>query len=272
MATAHIASTGIVLEALTRDNYLNWSVLVKNYLMGKRLWHNIVEGDLKTKDRSWEFKNRQALHAIQLSCGYQTLSQIRKCETAKEAWNHLKAAFSEDLKAENDDIEKGHLHDVFGQLQIAVRKGLWDEAKSIIGSGGDVIFQQSSSNGWTVLHVAVDAGQEKIVEELVKIEPSLLTEKDWEGYTPLALAAVTDDKKIAKWMISEGGDDLLYMKIKADDDKGDIPVLLAAAKGHKQMTRSLFSNNKWSSLLDNNCHYGARLLSLCIQAEIFGKS
>ncbi|GAU39603.1 hypothetical protein TSUD_276430 [Trifolium subterraneum] len=44
MAASNIASTGIVLEVLTKDNYLDWSVLVKNYLIGKELWYNIVEG------------------------------------------------------------------------------------------------------------------------------------------------------------------------------------------------------------------------------------
>ncbi|MCI33324.1 hypothetical protein A2U01_0054541, partial [Trifolium medium] len=107
MAGANIASTGIVLEALTRDNYLDWSVLVKNYLIGKNLWDNIVVGNLDSKGVEWKSRNGQALHAIQLSCGHYTLRQIRNFETAQDAWNHLKADFSEDLKAEHHDIERG---------------------------------------------------------------------------------------------------------------------------------------------------------------------
>ena len=42
MAAASIASTGIVLEALRKDNYENWSALVENYLVGRGLWHGIV--------------------------------------------------------------------------------------------------------------------------------------------------------------------------------------------------------------------------------------
>ncbi|KAJ1414003.1 Ankyrin repeat [Sesbania bispinosa] len=238
-AAASIASTGIVLEVVTKDNYLNWSTLVKNYLMGKGLWDNIIEGDINPDHiPDWKSKNRKALHAIQLSCGYQTLRQIRNCETAREAWNHLKNSFSEDLKAYQHDIEQGLQNDL-GRLHNAVKKGLWKEANSIISSNKDIIFEKSSSNGWTALHVAVAAGQEEIMKKLVEIgKESLLTETDWQGYTPLALAAEsTDDKEMAEWMVSKGGKDLLTMKIKPNDGKGDIPVLLAAAKGHKKMTR-----------------------------------
>jgi hypothetical protein len=74
-------------------------------------------------------------------------------------------------------------------------------------------------------------------------------------------------------MLNEAGgnDDLLNMKINSDnDDKGDIPVLLAATKGYKEITGFLFSRTPWSTLLDNNCYYAAKLLSHCIHAEIFG--
>jgi len=270
MAAVNIASTGIVLEVLTRDNYLDWSALVKNYLIGKDLWDDIVEGNLDTKHSNWKSKNGQALHAIQLSCGHYTLRQIRNCVTAQEAWNHLKAVFSEDLRADHD-IEQGGLQTDFEMFHVAVKKGMWNDAILFIRRDGDIISQKSSSKGWTSLHVAVDAGQDKIMKELVKMG-ALLTEKDWEGYTPFALAAKSsDDPETVEWMLNKGGNDLLTMKIKANDDKGDIPVLLAATKGHKEMTRFLFSKTRWFTLLDNNCYYGAKLLSHCINAEIFGK-
>ncbi|XP_039690885.1 uncharacterized protein [Medicago truncatula] len=286
MAAANIASTGIVLEVLTRDNYLDWSVLVKNYLIGKGLWDNVVEGNvnpiqsdgktknddaLHSKQSDWKSKNGQALHAIQLSCGHYTLRQIRNCVTAQEAWNHLKAVFSEDLRADKsyNDIEQGGLQSDIDKFHVAVKKGMWNDAILFIRNDGDIISQKSPSNGWTSLHVAVDAGQDKIMQKLVEMG-ALLTEKDWEGYTPFALAAKsTDDTKMVKWMLAKGGNDLLTMKIKADDGKGDIPVLLAAAKGHKEMTRFLFSMTRWFTLTDNNYYYGAKLLSYCIHAEIF---
>ncbi|MCH80145.1 ankyrin repeat containing protein, partial [Trifolium medium] len=268
MAAANIASNGIVLEVLTTDNYLDWSALVKNYLIGKKLWHNIVVGNPGSKDENWESKNGQALHTIQLSCGHHTLRQIRNFDTAQEAWNHLKAVFSEDLKADHHDIEQGNSQSDIDRFHLAVKKGLWNDAIFFIKHDGDIISQKSSK-GWTSLHVAVAAGQVKIVNELVKMG-ALLTERDWEGYTPFALAAkCSEDIQIVESMLDNGRDYLLTMKIKADDDKGDIPVLLAAANGHKQMTRFLFSKTPWFTLTNNKCHYGAKLLSHCIHAEIF---
>jgi len=288
MAAANIASTGIVLEVLTRDNYLDWSVLVMNYLKGKKLWKDVVEGTPDLDNEDGQSKNAQALHAIQLSCGHYALRQIRNYTKAQDAWNHLKTDFSEDLRADNgehiradNDTEKGDFQtDNFYKFHLAVKKGIWKDAILFIKNNEGIISQKLPSNGWTALHVAVDAGQVAIMKELVE-KGALLTESDWQGYTPFALAAKsTDDTEMVKWMLDkEGNDDkgennLLTMKINAgydDNDKGDIPVLLAAAKGHKNMTRFLFSKTPWLILTENNCYYGAKLLSHCIHAEIFGK-
>jgi hypothetical protein len=59
--------------------------------------------------------------------------------------------------------------------------------------------------------------------------------------------------------------DLLSMK----NNDGEIPVLLAAAKGHKEMTSYLFAKTKLEDLTDDNCHNGVLLLTRCINAEIF---
>ncbi|MCI62118.1 serine/threonine-protein phosphatase 6 regulatory ankyrin repeat subunit C-like, partial [Trifolium medium] len=87
--------------------------------------------------------------------------------------------------------------------------------------------------GWTSLHVAAVTGRYEIMKKLVKMG-ALVTEKDSEGYTPFALAVQSDyGTGIALWMLNEGGgNELLTMEINSDDDKGDIPVLLAAIKGY----------------------------------------
>ncbi|TKY65554.1 Ankyrin repeat containing protein [Spatholobus suberectus] len=112
MSAASIASNGIVVEVLNRENYSSWKELVRNYLMGKGLWYNIIVGhDIdkeKEKDPEWESRNRRALHVIQLSCG-KAIGQIKNFNEAKKAWDHLKTSFSEDVKAyhaaeaENDE-------------------------------------------------------------------------------------------------------------------------------------------------------------------------
>lgn len=42
-APASIPSNAIVVEVLNRENYSNWSALVRNYLIGNGLWYDIIQ-------------------------------------------------------------------------------------------------------------------------------------------------------------------------------------------------------------------------------------
>ncbi|XP_057753396.1 ankyrin repeat-containing protein ITN1-like isoform X2 [Arachis stenosperma] len=270
----NIASTGIVLEALTKDNYENWSTLVKNYLVGQGLWRGIVEADQNNNNKSeteeWISKNAKALHAIQLACGSENLSNIRKFEKAREAWNHLKISFSKDVRAfpDSDQEHGSQVH----RLHSAVKRGYWNDAKSYINRYPDSIFSTASSTGRTVLHVAVASGKERIVNELVNMgNQRLLKMQDKRGYTALALVAeLTDNVAMAERMVVKGGEELLTIKTKQDDDEyGEIPVLIASKKGHKEMTTYLFSKTPPSVFFEKGGRYGIMLLTRCIYAEIF---
>ncbi|XP_052116954.1 ankyrin repeat-containing protein ITN1-like isoform X2 [Arachis duranensis] len=281
----NIASTGIVLEALTKDNYDNWSTLVKNYLVGQGLWRGIVEADQnnnnnKSETEEWISKNAKALHAIQLACGSENLSNIRKFEKAREAWNHLKISFSKDVRAFPDSDQK-HGSQVH-RLHSAVKRGYWNDAKSYINRYPDSIFCTASSTGRTVLHVAVASGKERIVKELVNMgNQRLLKMQDKRGYTALALVAeLTDNVAMAEMMVVKGGEELLTIRTKQDDDEyvggyindhqnGEIPVLIASKKGHKEMTAYLFSKTPPSVFFEKGGRYGIILLTRCIYAEIF---
>ncbi|KAL1360303.1 hypothetical protein AAHE18_04G168200 [Arachis hypogaea] len=306
-ANMNIASTGIVLEALRKDNYENWSTLVKNYLVGQDLWHGIIgeaEGDdqnilpdqdnFRAREISKRSKNAKALHAIQLACGSENLSNIRKEKNARDAWNHLKFTFSEDSRAFPDTEQGSESQHIF-KLHSYIKRGYWNDAKSFIERNTDAIFFTVPSSGRTVLHVAVASGRKAIVKELVSIgNRRLLRMQDKKGYTCLALAAkFTDDTEIAEWLIKKGGTEMLTIKTKDDDsdgsvandkiterkkddgdnedgnDKGKIPVVIAAAKGHKKMTKYLFSQTPIEIFFDNDGHYGLMLLKRCIDAEIF---
>nr|KYP66447.1 hypothetical protein KK1_012741 [Cajanus cajan] len=123
--------------------------------------------------------------------------------------------------------------------------------------------------GRTVLHVAVIAGHEHIVEKLVNLgRHKLLKMQDNFDYTALALAAdLTGNVNIARCMVGNyGGRDLLTIKTKDNE----IPVLLSAVKGHKEMTRYLYQQTHLNVFLHNNSHYGVLLLTQCITAKIFG--
>ncbi|XP_057444863.1 uncharacterized protein LOC130737111 [Lotus japonicus] len=207
--------SGIVLEPLTKGNYDNWSRLVENYLRGQVLW-DVVDPDLY---EIWRMKNAKVLHIIQLACGSEALTHIRKGYTAKDAWNELHAIYHTRLKTDLP-IEQGPAeNDVFPQneqLHQYVLNGDWEHAKSFIDSDPEAIFTTSCS-GRTILHFAVIAGHEKIVDELVNIgKDRLLNIQDKNGYTALAFAAeLTGNTNMAKCILSGGkGQQLLTRKIK----------------------------------------------------------
>ncbi|KAF5447203.1 hypothetical protein F2P56_032772 [Juglans regia] len=89
------ASCAAILEVLHKDNYADWSIRVKTYLMSQDVW-DIVEATMeppKQEDgaafKVWSKKNSMALHIIQNSCGTDTFYEIRKIVSAKIAWDTL---------------------------------------------------------------------------------------------------------------------------------------------------------------------------------------
>jgi ankyrin repeat protein len=160
----------------------------------------------------------------------------------------------------------------YKSLHKYIESGEWKDANSFIKRDSTAIYS-TSSMGRTVLHVAVVAGHEEIVKKLVKEgKDKLVKMKDNRGYTALALVAeLTGNTNIAKCMT------MVYKKITRSEDllsmktnDGEIPVLLAAAKGHKEMTRYLYRCTPLEDLADDNYRNGVLLLTRCITAEIFG--
>ena len=100
--------SGIVVELLNRENYVDWRVQVQTYLVAEDVW-DIVEaideppsckpgedGHDHYQFKSWrkKKKNATALHAIQISCGSEAFSEIRDISEAKLAWETLAAKFN----------------------------------------------------------------------------------------------------------------------------------------------------------------------------------
>ena len=87
------ALSAAVLEVLKQDNYLDWSVRVKTYLMAQYIWE-IVESRSdsptpknETVFKVWSKMNAMALHVIQISCRPDTFSDIREIISARIAWD-----------------------------------------------------------------------------------------------------------------------------------------------------------------------------------------
>lgn len=87
---------------LDKDNYGDWSVRLKSYLMAQDLW-DIVESTAeppKQEDdypahKDWSKKNSTALQVILNSCGPDTFSGIKEISSAKIAWDTLAQKYIE---------------------------------------------------------------------------------------------------------------------------------------------------------------------------------
>ncbi|KAB1220599.1 hypothetical protein CJ030_MR3G015852 [Morella rubra] len=96
-----IRSSITALEALRKDNYANWSVSMKHYLLAHSLW-DIVETAMEPpkaedvgKYEAWTEKNASALNAIGFSCELDIFSQIRKINSAKVVWDTLAKMYAQ---------------------------------------------------------------------------------------------------------------------------------------------------------------------------------
>ncbi|XP_021822521.1 uncharacterized protein LOC110763934 [Prunus avium] len=98
MEASGVLAGAIVMEVLHKNNYMHWSVLVKNYLLAQDLWDAVEataeppKGEDQDSDdrlKTWRKKNAMALHTIQISCGPEAFSVIRDMTSAKIAWDTL---------------------------------------------------------------------------------------------------------------------------------------------------------------------------------------
>ncbi|KAM7263140.1 hypothetical protein ACFE04_000823 [Oxalis oulophora] len=99
---ASMITNAMSLETLRNDNYENWSVCVRNYLIANDLWDIIesetgdpppppppLEVEHEVEFKAWRKKNAAALLAIQVFSSENVLTKIRKIESAKIAWDEL---------------------------------------------------------------------------------------------------------------------------------------------------------------------------------------
>ena len=98
------ALSAAVLEGLNKENYLDWSVQLKTYLMAQDLWE-IVEStseppapENEAAFKAWSKTNAMALHVIQMSCEPDTFSNIRETSLARDAWDILAEMYKPKLR------------------------------------------------------------------------------------------------------------------------------------------------------------------------------
>lgn len=96
MVKQRLLFCAVVLQVLEEDNYTEWTVRVKMYLMAHDLWE-IIEAtaeppsqeDDEAAFKAWSKKNSTALHVIQISCKPEIVFEIIQISSAKTAWDML---------------------------------------------------------------------------------------------------------------------------------------------------------------------------------------
>ncbi|XP_002509752.3 uncharacterized protein LOC8265453 isoform X1 [Ricinus communis] len=277
------------------NNYANWSACMKSYLLANDLW-DIVEStaeppipeENEAEFRCWRKRNAAALHAMQISCFSEILSQIKDISSAKLCWDAL--AKMNELKVPGDQVQpqepqvpaiKVETHpqpqavnqgvEGLAQVQLrplleAIEKGDLDAVKNFIHLYPDSVHKKIADFGRTALHVATLTGNTNIVEALVEfMSKDDLKIVDNNKETALVFAAVLGSTRIAEIMVKKN-DELISLTIPAKDL---LPVTVACSHGHKETARYLYSLTPFELLLPKNGAYGSLLLHVTISRQMF---
>ncbi|PRQ53093.1 hypothetical protein RchiOBHm_Chr2g0162691 [Rosa chinensis] len=124
MAATVAVPGAIVHKVLTTNNYEDWSIRVKTYLLAKGLWKVVGSAmepprvEDKAEFEAWSKNNAEALHAIHISCGDDTFSFIRDMDTAKAAWNTLEHKLKPARLPKRKDVRSDHESPMDVELQL----------------------------------------------------------------------------------------------------------------------------------------------------------
>ncbi|KAI5343871.1 hypothetical protein L3X38_011747 [Prunus dulcis] len=264
MATRAVAADAAVVEVLDSSNYVDWSVLVKNYLLAQDLW-DVVEEDedeeeADDKFKAWKKKNATALHKIQISCGREAFSLIRNATSAKSAWDTLAEKFKPKPFLPRYD------ESLYKPFFDAVWRGDWNEAKEFLIQHPDAIRARHPCFNTTALYMATDLEHKHIVEELVL----LMSEEELEitdnnGWTALAVAAQRGNIKMVECMVR-----VSKKILSIATNQNWTPILLASGNDQWDVVRYLYSVTPIEDLMPEKGPYGAGLMYYFIATRKFG--
>ncbi|XP_008235975.1 PREDICTED: uncharacterized protein LOC103334783 [Prunus mume] len=280
MATSAVSAGTIVVEVLNNRNYVDWSDLVRNYLLAQDLW-DVVEEEEKEEEvddqfKAWRKKNAMALHTIQVSCGPETFALIRGIKSAKSAWDILAEKFkaqpllpSDLLESATSSNNPGYDEIVcdFNQYQPffdAVRIGDWNKAKEFLTLHPNAVRARIPYSNQTALHIATEFEREHIVEELVQLMPKEDLEIQSFGWTALAIAANKGNIKMVECMVRQS-----KKILSIATEKNSTPILLACVNEHWDVLDYLYSVTPFEDLKPEKGPYGAGLLCHFIGAKKF---
>lgn len=162
------------------------------------------------------------------------------------------------------DIRGKNSH--YEELWKHLKSGDWGKIKKILEKHPKILGKNITALNKKVLHMAVFAGQKKVVENLMEYmidkNDKDLRKRDKYGYTALAETTLHGNYEMAEYMI--GKDDKLaripsYNKL--------LPVVLAVFHKHIKLARSLYRRTPLEDLLAD---HGLNGVTLIIQVMYTG--
>ncbi|KAJ9177786.1 hypothetical protein P3X46_012959 [Hevea brasiliensis] len=150
-------------------------------------------------------------------------------------------------------------------LYKTVDNGDWEAAMKFLEENPAALTASLSADGDTALHVAVLAGHEEIVKELIKkLSAEDLAIKNENNATALNYAAIGGITKIAEDLVEKNKN---LLTIPNQNDL--IPVVVASLYGHKEMVRYLYKESPKEELSPEKGKNGIMLLTTCILGELY---
>ncbi|XP_057977507.1 ankyrin repeat-containing protein At5g02620-like [Malania oleifera] len=125
-----------------------------------------------------------------------------------------------------------------------------------------LIRAMATSCGETPLHVATILGHRDLASELVRRKPSLASEVDWLGRTPLHLASGRGFTHIVRQLLFHADHSSIHL---ACDRDGRTPLHLAAIEGQTEVIEELCRRHPMS--IGEKSSGGQTVLHLCVKYD-----
>ena len=167
--------------------------------------------------------------------------------------------------------QKGNIDDSVKSCMVlckAIQIGNWKAAVELLNSPLHAINAIIAVGNKTALHVAAEAGDVHIVEELVKLmDIGDLGIQDVDGFTALARATFNGNYRMVECMLGKN-EKLVSIPICG----GLIPVGLALHNGHLELARHLYLLTPKEILTAEDRITWSRVVCAAIYSKALGKN
>lgn len=182
------------------------------------------------------------------------------------AYNDNPYSIREILKKSPDLLDKKSLSDNATALMIAVLKGKDAAVKCLIEEKASLDILREGLN---VLHLAASYCSAVVINMLLKARPDLLDSRDFQGNTPLHLAAKKGNLVALNCLLEQESIKIAAEnKMGATSWKGETPLQLAVRNQNREVVKALLEkkapvdeNTLYEAVKSNDLHLLHQLLS-----------